>query len=195
MHPNLHKSKCYIAAFTWNTMRLHMWSKSDTPTGAVVHAPAYSYHHRHHHRLGKEQVMVAREIPTEWRVLMDRKGLSSVRQLAMRAGVSHVTVNRLVFGDPFFATEETIQSVADALGVPYSTVYQLAGRRVKDAEPWSPPAEAARLTLEQRKVLDQLIRTMAGQQPLTVIDHPERDGVDLAADTSHGPAQSQRADD
>ena len=138
--------------------------------------------------------MVARQIPQEWMVLMERKGVRSVRQLAMRAGVSHVTVNRLVFGDPFWAQEETLQAVADALGVPFDTVYQLAGRRVKGAEPWTPPAEAARLTLEQRKVLDQLIRTMVGQQPLTVVDHPE-EGHDLAADTSHGPAESQREED
>lgn len=137
----------------------------------------------------------ARQIPEAWKILMDRRGISSVRQLAMRAGVSHVTVNRLVFGDPFWAQEETLQAVADALGVPFDTVYQLAGRRVQGAEKWEPPAEAARLTMEQRKVLDQLIRTMAGQQPLTVIDHPEQDGVTLAADTSHGPAQSQQGDD
>lgn len=135
--------------------------------------------------------MAAREIPAEWRVLMDRKGLSSVRQLAMRAGVSHVTANRLVFGDPFFATEETIQAIADALTVPYDTIYQLAGRRVKGAEPWTPPASAARLTLAQREVLDQLINTMVnGAQ---VVQHPEEH--DLAADTSHGPAQSQRGED
>lgn len=177
-------------------MSLHMWSKSDTPTGALVHAPAYSYHHRHHHRLGKEhQVAQARQIPEHWKILMGRRGISSVRQLAMRTGLSHVTVNRMVFNDPFYATEESIQAVADALGVEYDTIYGLVGRAVRGAEKWEPPAEAARLTMEQRKVLDQLIRTMAGQQPLTVIDHPEQDGIALAADTSHGPAQSQLADD
>lgn len=125
----------------------------------------------------------ARQIPDAWKILMDRRAISSVRQLAMRAGVSHVTVNRLVYADPFFATEETLQAVADALGVPFDTVYQLAGRRVKGAEPWIPPAEAARLTLEQRKVLDQLIRTMAGQQhpstctPVPQSCHPSCHGV------------------
>lgn len=134
---------------------------------------------------------MARQIPEAWMVLLQRKGLSSVRGLALKAGVSHVTANRVIFGDPFYAQEDTLQKLADALSVPFSTIYNLAGRSVKHAEPWTPPAEAARLTIEQRKVLDQLIRTMAGQQPLTVVDHPE-EGHDLAADTSHGPAESQR---
>ena len=138
--------------------------------------------------------MAARQIPEAWFTLMQRKGLSSVRSLAMKAGLSHVTVNRMVFNDPFYATEESIQAVADALSVDYATIYGLVGRSVKHAEPWTPPAEAARLTIEQRKVLDQLIRTMVGQQPLTVVDHPE-EGHDLAADTSHGPAESQRDED
>jgi transcriptional regulator with XRE-family HTH domain len=134
---------------------------------------------------------MAREIPEAWMVLLQRKGLSSARGLAMRAGVSHVTANRVIFGDPFYATEETLQKIADALTVPYDTVYQLAGRRVKGAEPWTPPASAARLTLAQREVLDQLINTMVnGAQ---TIHHPE--DAELAADTSHGPAQSQRGED
>lgn len=134
---------------------------------------------------------MAREIPEAWMVLLQRKGLSSARGLAMRAGVSHVTANRVIFGDPFYATEETLQKIADALTVPYDTIYQLAGRRVKGAEPWTPPASAARLTMAQREVLDQLINTMVnGAQ---VVHHPE--DVELAADTSHGPAQSQREED
>lgn len=137
--------------------------------------------------------MAARQIPDAWRILMDRKAISSVRALAMKAGLSHVTVNRMVFGDPFIATEESIQAVADALGVDYSTVYGLVGRSVKHAEPWTPPASAARLTMAQREVLDQLINTMVnGAQ---VVQHPEQGDVELAADTSHGPAESQRGQD
>lgn len=135
--------------------------------------------------------MAARQIPEAWFTLMQRKGLSSVRSLAMKAGLSHVTVNRMVFNDPFYATEESIQTVADALSVDYATVYGLVGRSVRHAEPWTPPASAARLTLAQREVLDQLIDTMVnGAQ---VVHHPE--DVELAADTSHGPAQSQRDQD
>ena len=136
--------------------------------------------------------MAQRQIPEAWLVLMQRKGVSSARGLALKAGLSHVTVNRVIFGDPFYATEETLQMIADALGVDYSVVYGLAGRPAKYAEPWTPPAAAARLTRAQREVLDQLINTMVnGAQ---VIHHPEQDGHDLAADTSHGPAQSQRKD-
>jgi len=83
--------------------------------------------------------MAARQIPEAWFTLMQRKGLSSVRALAMKAGLSHVTVNRMVFNDPFYATEESIQAVADALSVDYATIYRLVGRSVKHAEPWTPP--------------------------------------------------------
>ena len=131
----------------------------------------------------------AREIPEAWRVLMDRRGISSIRQLAMRAGVSHVTANRLVYSDPFFTSEENIQKIADALGTEYDMIYRLAGRTANHAEKYAPPASSSRLTQAQRKVVDQVIEMMVSGQRL--IAHPE-EGHDLAADTSHGPAESQR---
>ncbi len=101
--------------------------------------------------------MAAREIPEAWRVLMSRKGFNSIRSMAMKADMSHVTINRLVFGDPYYTSEENIQRIADVLGVDYSVIYRLAGRNANYAEPWTPPANAARMTQEQRAMVERLI--------------------------------------
>ena len=140
--------------------------------------------------------MARREIPQEWRVLMDRRGIPSARRLAERAGYSHVTALRVIFDEGTDLTEETLQKTADALGVDYDVVYAMVGKQVKGAGPWKPVPEAARLTFEQRDALDQLIRTMVEPAPRGIYrgkGSPE--DYDLAADTSHGPAEGQLWDE
>ena len=127
------------------------------------------------------------EIPQEWKVLMDRKGYSSLRRLAEAAGLGHTTVNRVVLSRGYETTEEVLQRIADALNVDYTTVYRLAGRGVPVAQKWQPPASSARLTREQREVLERLIETMVSGSTERV-DHPERGHLRLAADRSHGPS-------
>jgi transcriptional regulator with XRE-family HTH domain len=122
---------------------------------------------------------------------MDRKGFNSLRRLAEAANLGHTTVNRVVLSRGHETTEEVLQAIADALSVDYTTVYQLAGRGAPVVSRWEPPASSARLTREQREILERLIETMVNGNTATV-EHPERGHLRLAADNSHGPAESQR---
>lgn len=148
--------------------------------------------------------MPQRQIPETWRTLLDQKGIRSARDLSIRAGISHTVVNRTIYGDTPRATDENLQKMADVLGVDYPTMYALAGRAARHVERWEPPAVSARLSPEDRRLVEDMIYRLADgpgvrrqqwSQPAPEDVHPERDGLRLAADTSHGPSQWQEWED
>lgn len=101
-------------------------------------------------------------IPDPWKTSMEQKGISSIRDLARRSGVSVETVRRLVQGSRKAPKDETVRAVADALGQPLSTVAAWTGSVASDVdEPYVPPTEANRLTLRQREAVDEMIRLLA----------------------------------
>ncbi|WP_217996106.1 helix-turn-helix domain-containing protein, partial [Arthrobacter woluwensis] len=100
--------------------------------------------------------MVA-DVPEPWSGLMMSAGFRSMRALAVAAGLSGPTVARLVNGTGT-SSAETVNAVASALGVP---VQDLPGVGVRDDfGAYVPPAESSRLTLQQRQLIDALIRNM-----------------------------------
>lgn len=101
-----------------------------------------------------------RDTPPEWKALMDDQGISSLRDLALKAELSHVSVVRLVHGESIDPSDTTLMKVADALKVAPIRIYRMAGYSPAYAEPWSPPAEATRLTPKQRKAVEELIKSM-----------------------------------
>lgn len=155
-----------------------------------------------------------RPIPATWKVLMDQKAIPSIRRLAEKAGIDHVTATRTVYGDRE-PGEVVIQAIAKALEIDMKTAYRLMGRPASYVEPWNPPALSARLDKEQRRALEDLIYVMVeGHRPgmtarPTIGDastsreemmqpgdvHPEQDDMDLAADESHGLSQWQKWED
>lgn len=87
----------------------------------------------------------------------------------------------------------SVNAIAEALRVRPAVVYELVGLSVPaESGPWQPPAEAARLTINQRDALTQLIRTMVAaetDQFKEAIDHNQR-SYELAANkgTNQGRA-------
>lgn len=104
--------------------------------------------------------MQARRIPFEWQLVMEQREISSVRDLAARAGTSHGTVNRLVYGDGHKTSDENMRKVAKALGTDVSNVYELARRSKDHGLPWEPPEHSRFLTQKQRAAVEHIIRVM-----------------------------------
>lgn len=104
-------------------------------------------------------MVVTRRVPEEWGALLEDAGFGSIRSLAIASGVSQPAVSRLIFGAGR-TSDDTIASVAAALGVPPTTIFQLSGTSVTALGPYEPPAVSQRLSATQRKALDALIRAM-----------------------------------
>jgi len=101
-----------------------------------------------------------RDIPAPWLKLMAQKRLTSIRRLADAAGISHPVVARIMHGEGT-PNDASIVAVAKALGVDPSRIYELAHMAApKEAGPYEPPEEAARLTTRQREALTEIIRAM-----------------------------------
>lgn len=121
-----------------------------------------------------------KETPAAWRSLMDSRGISSLRALAEKAGVSHTVTSRMVNGTGI-PKDESVTAVAEALNVQPATIYKLLQQAVPaESGPWYPPAESARLTASQRDALAQLIRSMV--PPVGTPATPDsQTNLDLAA--------------
>lgn len=99
------------------------------------------------------------ELPTAWRVHTDRKGISSYRRLGTAASISHETARRVVRGSK--VRRDSVQAVADALGLDVEEVYALRNEVAPDfSQDWTPPASSASLTHEEREALSRLIALM-----------------------------------
>lgn len=100
-------------------------------------------------------------IPEPWRAAMEQRGITSIRDLSRKSGVAVETVRRLVQGSRKAPKDDTVRAVAEALGVRLGVVSEWVGVAASDTDqPYRPPAEASRLTLHQRTVVDELIRLL-----------------------------------
>ena len=70
--------------------------------------------------------------------------------------------------------EAKLAAFADVLNIPIEDLRRAAGVPVGDREPWSPPAEANRLSPRARRALDELIRAMVEAPDATGSDHRNR---------------------
>lgn len=107
--------------------------------------------------------MTRREAPEPWATAMRDRGLThrdepSMTRLAAEAGLGVQTVINLVMGLTR-PTVETVAAVAEVLRNP--KVWDWAGLRATEHEPWVPPAEANLLSRSERSALDALIRAVA----------------------------------
>lgn len=85
-----------------------------------------------------------------------------IAETATRAGfrVSHTTVADYLAGRRTNPDEHTIRALAAALRVEPVTLRELAGKPV-DRGAYTPPETARAMTLEQRRIVDALIREFA----------------------------------
>lgn len=99
------------------------------------------------------------QLSEPWSTAAERAGVrQTYRGIAERAGISHVTVRRLVAEGR--TSQATVTKVADALGVDEATVYGWAGVDLSEWGPWIPPREAHKLNPRARAALEELIRAI-----------------------------------
>lgn len=96
------------------------------------------------------------ELPEPWNTAAEHAGVTqSLRGIASAAGVSHVTVGRLIRQGR--TSPQTVSAVAAALRISEAKVYEYAGISLSDLGPWIPPLEAHRLNPRARAALLELI--------------------------------------
>lgn len=117
----------------------------------------------------------------------DKAGLSN-RQIAIAAGVSAPTVDRLMKGD-VDTKPANLDAIATVVGVPIAEARELAGMPPVNGGPYAAPDESRLLDKRQRAALDELIRSMVSPRSLDEADegtglgrvetHFARDGVGI----------------
>jgi transcriptional regulator with XRE-family HTH domain len=94
----------------------------------------------------------------------NKTGLSArgVSRVARERGhsLNHDTAARYLRGDHGQPDEATLVAFADVLRVSLSTLRRAAGLPGDETSPYTPPAEASRLTRRQRRAVDEIIRAM-----------------------------------
>lgn len=96
------------------------------------------------------------ELPEPWRTAAERAGVrQTLRGLGEAAGLSHVTIGRLIRERRTSA--RTVRAVAEALKVGEAEVYEWARLEVSELGPWVPPTEAHKLNPRARAALSELI--------------------------------------
>lgn len=99
-------------------------------------------------------------LPEPWRGPADRKGITSARGLADRAGVAPSTITLMINGTRE-TQQDTIAKVADALGLSVTKVSGWVGQARTVEAPWIPPQEAHLLTRDERDAINALITAIA----------------------------------
>jgi hypothetical protein len=91
-------------------------------------------------------------------------GLSarSIARSAQSLGftLNHDTAARYLRGDHGRPDEDTLVAFSRVLNIPLSRLRTAASLPADATEPYTPPAEASRLTRRQRRAVDEIIRAM-----------------------------------
>ena len=99
-------------------------------------------------------------LPEPWRSALERKGISSMRGLAAKAGVSPQTAKRLIDGTGM-PSYNTIVAIADAVfDGDRGYVWELAGVERQDFGDFQLPPEASQLDPEQRAAVLAVVKAM-----------------------------------
>lgn len=125
-------------------------------------------------------------IPEPWGSLLEQRGITSIRALSRKSGLSVETTRKAVLG---LATPrlETVQALADALQVSVPQIETLLGDEyVSTARPYAPPAEADRMTRRQRVAVDEMIRLLVAGNRLGEVKEETQQDYDLVADDADG---------
>lgn len=139
----------------------------------------------------------------------------STREIARQAEkkkhqLAQPTVSKYMGGRHGVPTEPVLAAFSDVLNIPIDKLRTAAGLPAGADSPWTPPTEANRLDLRQRRALEELIRSMVtsetigedqddGQQDAARVDRDAQpDGVKPAADsresdTSRGMPDADQA--
>lgn len=121
-------------------------------------------------------------IPEPWSSLLEQRGITSIRALSRKSGLSVETTRKALLG---LATPrlETIQALAEALQVSVPRIETMLGDEyVSTARPYAPPAEADRMTRRQRVAIDEMIRLLVAGNRLGEVKEETQQDYDLVAD-------------
>lgn len=124
-------------------------------------------------------------------------GQRSARALARDARergytLNHDTAARYLRGDHGRPDEATLVALGEVLGIPLTRLRKAAGLPSESTEPYTPPAEASRLSRRQRLAVDEIIRAMLDPGRAAATDR----GVERLADRrgSSRPRAARRGD-
>lgn len=102
--------------------------------------------------------MTIGELPEALAAAAERAGIrQAFRGIGEAAGISHVTVRRLI------AEGRTSSATVRKLAVEPAEVYRWAGVELSEWGPWDPPLEAHRLSPRARDAIEELIRVLVAQ--------------------------------
>ena len=109
---------------------------------------------------------------------LNTDGLSAraLARLAQQAGhtLNHDTAARYLRGDHGRPDESTLVALAAVLGAPLADLRTAAGLPSELTTPYTPPAEASRLTRRQRLAVDEIIRAMLDPGRSASVTHMEQ---------------------
>lgn len=105
---------------------------------------------------GKIEAMTA--IPKPWMELMDKAGITSIRQLAKLAGFPGHTVVNAVIMKGSGTSAGNMEKIARALKVPVEELYGITSG--VPARPLSMPLGTEKLSERQKNAIAEIIRTM-----------------------------------
>lgn len=96
------------------------------------------------------------ELPKPWEQAAERAGVrTTYRGIGDAAGISHVTVKRLITEGR--TSTATVRKVAEALGVTSAAIHEWANLPTSEWGPWDPPKQAHQLNPRARAALEELI--------------------------------------
>lgn len=140
------------------------------------------------------KVVDVNELPEPWRTAGEQKGLSSYRAIARASGAAVETVRMIISGKRR-PSPATASKLAEAFGVPAAQIDAWSGIGAGGVhEPYYPPAAASRLTIRQRKALDEMIRAMTEHVPDNSKLHGLPENYDLAALKGHNEGRRLKAE-
>lgn len=95
----------------------------------------------------------------------------STREIARRAEknehtLAQPTVSKYMSGRHGKPTEAVLAAFSDVLNIPIDKLREAAGVPTGAESPWTPPSEANRLDLRQRRALEELIRSMVTSETI-----------------------------
>lgn len=119
----------------------------------------------------------------------------AVARLARERGhtLNHDTAARYLRGDHGVPDEATLIAFADVLGVSMIRLRTAADLPAELTTPYTPPAEASRLTRRQRRAVDEIIRAMLEPGTRSASESAPAQPVDLTAKRTRAkPARAAR---
>lgn len=115
-----------------------------------------------------------RGIPPQWQPYFDAKQIEGYRELGRKAQIEWTRARRVVIGGG--TTDEAVQAVAEALGIPPRKVWELRGQPVP--APFVLPDQAGHLNRRERDAILAIVNALIESKGIESLDKPQRAPTD-----------------